>query len=63
MQYRDYYVSRLKNYTDSINNKIKEELEKDNPDITRLEQLKQAKYITPIFTDIYGINERFRNPW
>lgn len=61
--YQEYYTSKLKRYIDGIDKKIKEEIESGKPDTTRLAQLKQAKYMTPIFDDVFGINERFRNPW
>ena len=61
--YQQYYTSKLKQYKDSIDEKIRKEIESGKPDKTRLAQLKQAKYMTPIFNDVFGLNERFRNPW
>ena len=61
--YQQYYTSKLKRYKEELDQKIREEIESGKPDITRLTQLKQAKYITPIFNDVFGTNERFRNPW
>ena len=62
-QYNDLYKAQLKRYQERLNEKMQEELKKEKPDLTKLNQLKQAKYLTPVFDDNFGTFERFRNPW
>ena len=62
-QYRDYYISNLKKALKPIDEEIKEEESKINPDNQKINKLKESQILAGLFSDAFGYNERFRNPW
>ena len=62
-QYRDYYIKNIKEAIKPINEEIKKEKMKPNSDSHKLLKLEESKLMAGLFTDAFGYNERFRNPW
>lgn len=62
-QYIDYQKRNLMEAIKSIEKKIKEEQNKEKPDTNTLNKLEESRIVAGLFTDVFGYNERFRNPW
>lgn len=62
-QYIDYQKRNLMEAIKPIEKKIKEELNKEKPDTNTLNKLEESRIVAGLFTDVFGYNERFRNPW
>jgi len=61
--YRDIIKKQMKDSSKEINKLIDEEKKKDKPDSHKIAKLEEAKIMRILFSDGFGFNERFRNPW
>lgn len=62
-QFRDYYKRNLSEALKPINKEIEKEKSKENCDTHKLLKLEESKLFAGLFTDIFGYNERFKNPY
>lgn len=54
---------KLRKQVEALKKKMKEELEKPEPDITRLNKIQESLYLPDLFSGEYTGYERFRSPW
>lgn len=62
-QFRDYFRKKITEGLKPINEKIEKEKNSKNCDKQKLNKLEESKLFVGLFTDAFGYNERFRNPW
>lgn len=53
----------MRKAVEDINEKISKEEENLNPDVYKLNKLKEERYMPGLFSDVMGYYDRFRNPW
>ena len=61
--YRNSAPYELRQYVEKLKEKLKKELKNPQPDITKLNKIREAMYMPDIFENSYIGYERFRNPW
>lgn len=62
-QYRDIYIRQLTANKNKVDELVAEKRKNGHIDQTELLKLKEQRYLTPLFDDVFGYNERFRSPW
>lgn len=62
-QYRDYYLRQLTKNKDKIDKLIAEKKEAGNVDDAEMLKIEEQRFLSPLFDDMFGFNERFKSPW
>lgn len=62
-QYKDYYLQNLKRAIKPIDDEINKEKHSNTPNSYKIAKLEESKLLAGLFSDAFGTNERFGNPW